>query len=379
MTESSVAMAADQPDFESVRLAVRLEQEEIQVALEHLTQNESSGDVLVGRLAALGLHLEELRTLEDSYAGQRMQQSMYTAMLSDSRAIAEQRLFEQQAIDERIAAAEVVQRPAPQIAQSVLEQLNSGDYDDELLVQLEEISATGERDFVDDTSSIVGASVNGGQDQSIAGSEITSADAPNTPEFTQPNLEQYMDALRLSESEPKSECVVCTELLSRFHVVTLPCGDIWCRTCITRLFEDATKNEGVYPPKCCRAEISVESLSHLLSIDLRARFAAKALEWTTKDRTYCHERTCSTFIPPGSITERRAICPACSRETCSECKAKYHVVPPCPEITPSDELFREIAVARRWPKCPGCHRTVEITHGCNHMTQVNTLSFWELD
>ena len=80
-------------------------------------------------------------------------------------------------------------------------------------------------------------------------------------------------------------------------------------------------------------EIPTESVRNLLSLDLRTRFAIKAVEWTDNDRTCCHEPSCSTYVPHISITDRRAPCLTCHRQTCAECRP-YHAQPPCPMNAP---------------------------------------------
>ncbi len=351
-------------DIESERLALELSRADVAAELQ-LPQNASQHEMLSSQLSALDTQLQELDRIEEAYAGQRMQQSMYTAMLADSHAIGEQRQLEQQAITDRATAAALSGCTAPHVPEGARQQVDSG-YHDERLTQLEEAALTEEADFADNGSTAIGDSVFGSDSESINGSQTTIAAHDEIPPPI--NLEHYMNALRLDEERRQVECVVCTNFFLPSQTITLPCGDTWCRSCISQRFEEAVVNEGAWPVKCCRRIIPVESIRTLLTFDLRNRFTAKSIEWSDTDRVYCHEPTCSTYIPRTAVTERVALCPGCSRQTCAECKGLFHTNPPCPEDTANDDMLEELARESGWPRCPGCQHYVEITHGCNHMT-----------
>src|SRR5947207_6487235 len=173
-----------------------------------------------------------------------------------------------------------------------------------------------------------------------------------------------------------SECLLtCGRRLRRLHrfFPAFPDHDIamrdtWCRSCIAQRYQEATVNEGAWPVTCCQTEIAMDKVRHLLPLDLRTRFASKSVEYSDTDRIYCHEPSCSTYIPHSTTTENLARCPVCGRETCAQCKGPYHIQQLCPDDTTGCELLAETARANGWPKCPGCRRYVELTRGCNHIT-----------
>jgi IBR domain, a half RING-finger domain len=347
-------MASNTIDFETERLVIEIQRQDLRKDLES-TQDQLLVSLIRDQLAALDVESQEVQLRENRHTGQVLQQSMYAAMLSDSRAIAEERRHEQQAVEDRAMAAQLAGCPPPTIPDSVRKQIAGGQFEDARLTQLEETISERDVDIGENRNEQNGAlnGIRSGQDHS----DIQSV-----------NLERYMAVLSLDEGRPAVECVVCLNNLLASQTMTLTCGDVWCRDCLIRLFQDATLNEGVWPPKCCRQEIPVDNLQHILSTDLRNRFARKSIEWSTIDRVYCLEPTCSEFIPSESIEGRKAECPACQRNTCSECKSAYHEKPPCSETTTNDEVLREMARTNGWQNCPTCHRIVEITHGCNHMT-----------
>lgn len=93
-----------------------------------------------------------------------------------------------------------------------------------------------------------------------------------------------MTALRLDEACRETECVVCTNSFRPSQTTTLPCGDTWCLFCMAQRFEEATINEGAWQVRCCRTEITMETVRPLLSLSLRKLFAAKCIEWSDTNR-----------------------------------------------------------------------------------------------
>ena len=81
---------------------------------------------------------------------QRMQQSMYVAMLADSNIIADQRRLEEQAIADRIAASAAAGLTPPPMPTKAHEQVSSGNYEDVRLAQLEEAGLCTEASSPDD-------------------------------------------------------------------------------------------------------------------------------------------------------------------------------------------------------------------------------------
>jgi len=67
------------------------------------------------------------------------------------------------------------------------------------------------------------------------------------------------------------------------------------------------QDETLMPPRCCQQNIPIELAR--LTLEERKNFDAKHLEFTTKDRLYCSELTCSTFIPPERIVNGIGTCP----------------------------------------------------------------------
>lgn len=162
------------------------------------------------------------------------------------------------------------------------------------------------------------------------------------------------------------DCVACGDGKPEWDLMLATCGDRYCKACVRTLFDHATRDESLYPPRCCREPIPLSIARQYLEEDLVIRFERKAIEFSTSERTYCHDAGCSTFIPPEHIDGDKAICPECSLLTCKVCKTAAHEND-CPE-DPALEGLMAVAAAAGYQQCYQCKRLVELNVGCNHMT-----------
>ncbi|KAI4272046.1 MAG: hypothetical protein LQ337_005577 [Flavoplaca oasis] len=166
----------------------------------------------------------------------------------------------------------------------------------------------------------------------------------------------------------RHECVSCSEYKRAFETFRTPCGHFYCQECLSQLFEKSTKDETLFPPRCCRQGIPLTAARLYLNTDLVQEFQKKTLEFRTGDRTYCSRPTCSAFITSSNITSERATCAACFTETCTICKGNCHEGD-CPRDTATQEVLAT-AAREGWQRCYNCRRLVELDIGCNHMTYV---------
>lgn len=169
-------------------------------------------------------------------------------------------------------------------------------------------------------------------------------------------------------SEIQKQCVACREDRPKYDTLEAPCTHCYCRSCISNLFEGAMRDESLFPPRCCREAITLDSVKAVLDESLVSRFASKAVELGTPNRTYCPRPTCLTFIPPEAISEEVATCATCGDKACTICKKSAHDGD-CPEDESLQSLLT-IAAANGWQRCYNCGRMVELTLGCNHITYV---------
>ena len=311
----------------------------------------------------------DLVKLDRKIADQHLQQSLVTAMVADDDAIVGMCRLEQQAVDDRRAAARLAGQQDIEIPKAAQDQVQNGSHVHEWLPRLDKnAKPDGEQDDDGDDGEVSSVAESEADiNASVVSAATTAATTVTSSSTNVGRLDLLFQSLRFEESRSPVQCIVCTDDFHPSQVVTLSCNHHWCRHCVVNQFELATTNEGSWPPRCCsvRMEVGGRILS-FLSPSLRARYAAKSIEWGTTNRTYCHDQTCSEFILPNTIRGRLAICPKCRQHTCAECKGQYHTSFSCPE-SPDDKKLREWVKENECAQCPGCKRYVQITQGCNHM------------
>ena len=160
-------------------------------------------------------------------------------------------------------------------------------------------------------------------------------------------------------------CVACTERWLKSYTYSAPCRHRYCPECLTVLFDNATKDESMYPPRCCEQVIPLASVRSIISTELADTFADKAEEYETLDRTYCVNPSCGRFIPPSVMSHNHAGCHKCGTSTCARCKKKYHAGHCLPDHN-MDKLLK-LAKEKKWQSCSNCRRLVEKRSGCDHM------------
>ena len=160
-------------------------------------------------------------------------------------------------------------------------------------------------------------------------------------------------------------CVSCADEFQARHLITVPCGDRYCKACIGQLYDLAMKDESLFPPRCCRQPIPLGIATQMLTGDQTQKFLEKEVEFGTPNRTYCHDISCQAFIRPDNISGEKAMC-TCGALTCVVCKAAAHEGD-CPE-DPAYTSLMALATAEGYQTCRQCKRLVELSIGCNHMT-----------
>jgi len=161
-------------------------------------------------------------------------------------------------------------------------------------------------------------------------------------------------------------CVSCQVNKTVSEVTVVTCGHQYCGECLRALFEASFTDESLFPPRCCRQNISVNNITSFLDVTLISQYEAKSIEFSTPNRTYCSLQTCSAFIRPDQITANVGTCRSCETRTCTTCKGAAHTGD-CPD---DPALQETLALAQRegWRRCGSCQRMVELDTGCNHMT-----------
>ncbi|ETI25955.1 hypothetical protein G647_02732 [Cladophialophora carrionii CBS 160.54] len=288
-------MEAVECDTANARLALRLEIEDIEEALRETTDPDQIA-MLNDRAAALHLLRQETMEFDKFRTDQRIQRSMYQAMLSDCHEV--DALLREAAATSTDAAAQV-----------------QGELDG--AAEQRALRETGQDGYY--------------EDDRVDPSGCT-------------NLLTYIERLKLDEEHAPRDCYIC--MVKTVYSQTTEIGDCnhaWCRSCLVRALDLAAKNESNYPVRCCGESPSIPldhpGVASLVGAEAILAVEAKIVEYETEDKTYCHDPGCSAFIAPTAIDETNAICPLCQKNTCAQCKAEFHEGEDCKTV--NDEAFEQ--------------------------------------
>jgi len=194
-----------------------------------------------------------------------------------------------------------------------------------------------------------------------ATSSGTSSDISSGPPSDSPSLNSSTSSL-----VREGRCCVCFETR---YCVSAPCGDTYCHVCLGAIFQNATVDEELFPPRCHKQEIPLFLVQPFMSKEDITRFKQKREEFKTRNRTYCHNTDCGRFIPTAYIDEESdcALCGSCGKMTCVNCKKTYHGIADCPEDKDLTATL-QLAAQEGWQRCRECHRLVMKAFGCQRIT-----------
>ena len=154
----------------------------------------------------------------------------------------------------------------------------------------------------------------------------------------------------------------------------MPCGHYYDIGCLRELIQASTRDESLFPPRCCRQDIPRELFEPHLNPSLSALFSEKSIEFGTLKRVYCSKPTCSRFLGPRTTdgSPYVFVCPvrSCSAQTCSRCRQEIRGTAKhaCTQIGGVETEIVKLSRKTGWAPCPGCERLIELRAGCFHMT-----------
>ena len=172
---------------------------------------------------------------------------------------------------------------------------------------------------------------------------------------------------RHSNTVSRVNYIICHESCRHFETLKSPCDHYYCKNCLATLVKALTRDESLFPLRCCQDPIPVAEVLPTLSLALRSLFLQKNAEFSvlTRDRLYCSNLNCSTFLgsSEGRLSLSAIECPHCLVNTCPRCKESAHPGEAC-----SVSALQALAKSQGWQTRPGCNAVVELNLGCYHMT-----------
>ncbi|KIV78087.1 hypothetical protein, variant [Exophiala sideris] len=324
----------DGVDFETADLILKLQLEDVEDLLTSSKGKQRDGE-LDDPQFALSLLESNLECVRSIISDRQMTQSIATAIRTDGTIIANTIREEEAACGDHTLAHRL---NGTDVTSEV--QLEQNALNEKILSKL-----AGLYMFADSGVDILGGDHEPGDCTSTAESSGQASKRPQSSEFT---------------------CDACHERKRYFDGMEATCGHGYCKGCLQVLFDLSTKDESLFPPRCCRTPIDLEEAQIFLTKELKDRFDKAKVEFSSPDRTYCSRESCSAFIPGEQVSGDTATCPDCGTETCVMCKGGSHDGD-CPDDT---ALHQTLAAAEEngWQRCYSCRRLIELDVGCNHMT-----------
>lgn len=166
-------------------------------------------------------------------------------------------------------------------------------------------------------------------------------------------------------TQSKRKCTSCLETIDDLAFAGR-CGHDYCFDCMKSLFIGATRDESIYPPRCCGQPIPREISRQVPNREELSKFDQRVVEYTTPNRLYCANPTCSHIIPKVHIKNEHGTCPSCHKKTHLPCLSLEHPGTDCPE----DEGLKQIlalSMAKNWQRCGRCQTMVELGIGGAHI------------
>ncbi|CAJ2503841.1 Uu.00g112350.m01.CDS01 [Anthostomella pinea] len=128
-------------------------------------------------------------------------------------------------------------------------------------------------------------------------------------------------------------CSACREDLQPDETFErLPCGHIYCPSCLRIMINQATTEESKMPPRCCTQPIPGSIIKTVLAREEQTRFLKAVLQFSTpwEARVFCSKPTCGEFIPPRAKIDPKhpfqAMCRKCRTKVCVMCKRDAHPI-----------------------------------------------------
>jgi hypothetical protein len=165
-----------------------------------------------------------------------------------------------------------------------------------------------------------------------------------------------------------AKCSACLDDVLVENSVTLGCQPephVYCHECLIDLFQCALVDTTLFPPRCCKVAIPLETCREIVPKELIKDFDLKVEELSTPNPTYCADPVCAKFIQVKDIKHEVGTCIFCEAKTCTVCKKEEHEGL-CPE-DPQVKLLMDAAKRSKWQVCGHCKNMVELSVGCFHM------------
>jgi ferredoxin-like protein FixX len=304
----------DEVDRQTSELILQLQSDDLDEIQNRAAGKQKEGSFTDGDVA-IDLMKEILKTAKQNFADKRMAESIMNAVHLDSDTLRLHKQEEDVALQDHAYARRV----------------DGGGHHPKINPDV---------DVIDDgvLSRLVGLYVSEdvGLQMLQKDSDLTSGAIKSRPESSVSAAQKGIEAVK--------QCSACFEVKPFFNLMPTPCEHEYCRDCLQDLFRSSFADESLFPPRCCRQDIHPSRMSIFLNPEIEHQFEKKKVEFSTVNKTYCCQSSCSSFIPPDTVNMDVGTCPECGTMTCIICKMAAHDGTECPNdmaMQAVEELARQ--------------------------------------
>ncbi|KAL1542324.1 RBR-type E3 ubiquitin transferase [Salvia divinorum] len=177
-------------------------------------------------------------------------------------------------------------------------------------------------------------------------------------------------------------CNICFEKFRPHRMASAGCGHLFCTQCWRSYVANAIKDGAACltlrcPENGCGAAVTTDMVERFASdskIEKYHRHLRRSYVESNPNRKWCPAPGCDLAIEFefGGSTIHDVVC-VCSHTFCFLCAAESHRPVSCKVAAEWLEKNKSEAKSAAWivsntKPCPSCHRPIQKTHGCDHMT-----------
>lgn len=202
--------------------------------------------------------------------------------------------------------------------------------------------------------------------------------------FARQLQESFDNEVAEKEAKERFTCQICFEEWRLENGVSLDCGHLGCRDCISGYLEVkirekcVSEQELVCPmPKCGCPISEFQVMGVFEGTELWDRFLSTRAELYRPDapgerKVQC---PCGEVIIVASAAEQGFVaCPSCKEQVCFKCQERHFGVSCAAywqwrkDNEKVDDAFEELMSSEGWLRCPECDAPCSRSFGCNYMT-----------
>eukprot|EP00262_Sarcandra_glabra_P001193 TRINITY_DN11212_c1_g1_i1.p1 TRINITY_DN11212_c1_g1~~TRINITY_DN11212_c1_g1_i1.p1 ORF type:complete len:355 (-),score=45.23 TRINITY_DN11212_c1_g1_i1:176-1240(-) len=190
-------------------------------------------------------------------------------------------------------------------------------------------------------------------------------------------------AIETGESLKRSICEICIEEKGEGEIFkSKACSHVFCSDCISKHVA-AKIQENIITVQCpdlkCGRVLEPEFCRSIIPVTVFERWENALCESMVlgSQKFYCPFKDCSALlVNDGEEEVVQSECPSCRRLFCARCYVTWHSGIDCEEFQGlggnergrDDLMAIELAVSKKWKRCPTCKFYVEKAEGCLHIT-----------